>query len=161
THCSASASRNRISCRSSCAMPVRSRCGKARAPAGKRPGVSWVPVDAIEAMPLGACVPFVEPRQPLARFRVEPFARTPLGSCWDDISGEFELMSFAGKVWRLLVGIKDGMSLLFLLLFFMALYALLTARPSPAQVREGALLLELDGVVVEEKSEIDPFTVLL
>ncbi len=70
-------------------------------------------------------------------------------------------MSFAGKVWRLLVGIKDGMSLLFLLLFFMALYALLTARPSPAQVREGALLLELDGVVVEEKSEIDPFTVLL
>ena len=70
-------------------------------------------------------------------------------------------MSFAGKVWRLLVGIKDGMSLLFLLLFFMALYALLTARPSPAQVREGALLLELDGVVVEEKSEIDPLAVLL
>ncbi|RIV77951.1 signal peptide peptidase SppA [Pelagerythrobacter aerophilus] len=70
-------------------------------------------------------------------------------------------MSFAGKVWRLLVGIKDGMSLVFLLLFFMALYAILTARPSPAQVREGALLLELDGVVVEEKAEIDPLTVLL
>lgn len=70
-------------------------------------------------------------------------------------------MSFAGKVWRLLVGIKDGMSLIFLLLFFMALYAILTARPSPAQVREGALLLELDGVVVEEKSAIDPFAMLL
>ena len=70
-------------------------------------------------------------------------------------------MTFAGKVWRLLVGIKDGMSLLFLLLFFMALYAILTARPSPAQVREGALLLELDGVVVEEKSPIDPFAALL
>lgn len=70
-------------------------------------------------------------------------------------------MSFAGKVWRLLVGIKDGMSLVFLLLFFMALYAILTARPSPAQVREGALLLELDGVVVEEKAEIDPLAVLL
>ena len=27
-------------------------------------------------------------------------------------------MSFAGKVWRLLVGIKDGLTLLFLLLFF-------------------------------------------
>jgi protease-4 len=70
-------------------------------------------------------------------------------------------MSFAGKVWRLLVGIKDGMSLVFLLLFFMALYAILTARPSPAQVREGALLLELDGVIVEERSPIDPLAVLL
>lgn len=70
-------------------------------------------------------------------------------------------MGFAGKVWRLLVGIKDGMSLVFLLLFFMALYAILTARPSPAQVREGALLLELDGVVVEEQAPIDPIAVLL
>ncbi|WP_374408958.1 signal peptide peptidase SppA [Pelagerythrobacter sp.] len=70
-------------------------------------------------------------------------------------------MAFAGKVWRLLVGIKDGLSLVFLLLFFMALYAVLTARPSPAQVREGALLLELDGVVVEEKSPLDPLSVLL
>ena len=58
-------------------------------------------------------------------------------------------MSFVGKVWRLLVGIKDGLSLLFLLLFFFALYSVLTARPSPAQVRDGALLLQLDGVVVE------------
>ena len=70
-------------------------------------------------------------------------------------------MSFVGKVWRLLVGIKDGLSLLFLLLFFFALYSVLTARPSPAQVREGALLLELDGVVVEEKTPVDPFAVLL
>lgn len=70
-------------------------------------------------------------------------------------------MGFAGKVWRLLVGIKDGLSLVFLLLFFMALYAILTARPSPAQVREGALLLQLDGVVVEEKAPIDPLGVLL
>ena len=54
-------------------------------------------------------------------------------------------MSFAGKVWRLLVGIKDGLTLLFLLLFFGLLFALLTSRPSPVQVREGALLLNLDG----------------
>ena len=27
-------------------------------------------------------------------------------------------MSFAGKVWRLLVGIKDGMVLIFMLMFF-------------------------------------------
>ena len=37
---------------------------------------------------------------------------------------------------------------------------MLTARPSPAQVREGALLLELDGVVVEERTPIDPFEAL-
>ncbi|MBN9505035.1 MAG: signal peptide peptidase SppA [Altererythrobacter sp.] len=70
-------------------------------------------------------------------------------------------MSFAGKVWRLLVGIKDALSLIFLLLFFTALFAVLSARPSPGAVREGALLLDLDGTVVEEVSPIDPLTTLL
>ena len=70
-------------------------------------------------------------------------------------------MAFAGKVWKLLVGIKDGLSLIFLLLFFSLLFAILTARPSPAQVTDGALLLDLDGVVVEEASAIDPLQTLL
>ncbi|WP_210766526.1 hypothetical protein [Caenibius tardaugens] len=70
-------------------------------------------------------------------------------------------MSFAGKVWRLLVGVKDALALLFLLLFFIGLYAVLTTRPSPGQVRGGALLLELDGTVVEEASQTDPLQVLL
>lgn len=70
-------------------------------------------------------------------------------------------MSFAGKVWRLLVGIKDALALLFLLLFFSAMFALLSARPSPGLVRDGALLLSLDGVVVEEKSRVDPLSMIL
>lgn len=70
-------------------------------------------------------------------------------------------MVFARKVWALLVGIKDGLVLLFMLLFFMALYAALTARPSPGQVRDGALLLKLDGVVVEEPAQVDPFALLM
>lgn len=70
-------------------------------------------------------------------------------------------MSFAGKVWRLLVGIKDGLVLIFMLLFFVLLFAVLSARPSPGMVRDGALLLELDGFVVEEKSVVDPFEALL
>jgi protease-4 len=70
-------------------------------------------------------------------------------------------MSFAGKVWRLLVGIKDGLALLFLLLFFWALFMVLASRPSPGLVREGALLLELNGTVVEEVAPIDPLNVLL
>ena len=70
-------------------------------------------------------------------------------------------MSFAGKVWRLLVGIKDALALLFLLLFFWAVFAVLVSRPSPGAVREGALLLQLDGQVVEEVAPIDPLNVLL
>ncbi len=70
-------------------------------------------------------------------------------------------MSFAGKVWRLLVGIKDGLALLFLLLFFVGLFSLLSARPSPGQVREGALLLQLDGSIVEEASASDPLEILV
>lgn len=60
-------------------------------------------------------------------------------------------MVFAKMVWRLLVGIKDALVLLFMLLFFGALYAALSSGPAPkAQVREGALLVKLDGQVVEE-----------
>ncbi len=70
-------------------------------------------------------------------------------------------MSFARKIWHLIVAVKDGLSLVFLLLFFFALYSLLTARPNSAAVRDGALLLKLDGVVVEEKSRVDPISLLL
>jgi len=70
-------------------------------------------------------------------------------------------MSFAGKVWRLLVGIKDALVLLLLLLFFSALFAALSFRPSAAPVREGALLLDLGGFVVEEPAVLDPMEVLL
>ena len=59
------------------------------------------------------------------------------------------------------MAIKDGLALLLLLLFFMALYGVLMARPSPGAVREGALLLKLDGVVVEEPSIRDPLESLL
>lgn len=70
-------------------------------------------------------------------------------------------MEFARKVWKLLVAIKDGMALLFLLVFFMALYAILTIRPNPGQVQKGALLLQLDGMIVEEPSVPDPVALLL
>ncbi len=70
-------------------------------------------------------------------------------------------MSFAGKVWKLLVGIKDALVLVFMLLFFVTLFAVLSARPSPGQVRDGALLIDLDGYVVEEKTEVDPLEVLI
>jgi protease-4 len=70
-------------------------------------------------------------------------------------------MSFAGKVWRLLVGIKDALSLVFLLLFFWALYMVLSAHPNPAAVRKGALLIDLDGSVVEEAARVRPLDAVL
>jgi len=70
-------------------------------------------------------------------------------------------MSFAGKVWRLLVGIKDALVLLLLLAFFSLLFAALSFRPSAASVSGGALLLDLGGFVVEERAVLDPMEVLL
>ncbi|MFM5932003.1 MAG: signal peptide peptidase SppA [Novosphingobium sp.] len=69
-------------------------------------------------------------------------------------------MIFARKLWRVLVAIKDGLALLFLLLFFLGLYAVLSGRPTASQVRDGALLLKLDGTIVEEPQAIDPISAL-
>jgi len=69
-------------------------------------------------------------------------------------------MAFAKSVWRLLVAIKDGLVLALLLLFFGALYAALSARPAPPQLREGALLIEMKGAVVEELQKTDLKSVL-
>ena len=70
-------------------------------------------------------------------------------------------MSFARSIWRFLVGVKDALVLIFMLLFFAVLYMALTARPSAGGVREGALVLDLDGVIVEERTPVDPFAALL
>ncbi|MDT9597947.1 signal peptide peptidase SppA [Sphingosinicella rhizophila] len=62
-------------------------------------------------------------------------------------------MRFAGKVWRLLVGVKDGLVLLFMLLFFGFLYMFLSASPTVGSAH-GALLISLDGPVVEQPADI-------
>lgn len=72
-----------------------------------------------------------------------------------------ECMSFVGKAWKVLVGIKDALVLIFMLLFFLALFAVLSARPTPAQVREGALYMDMTGFVVEERTMISPLTTLV
>ncbi len=70
-------------------------------------------------------------------------------------------MSFIGKAWKIIVGIKDALVLVFMLLFFLALFAILSAAPNPGQVREGALYIDLTGYVVEERAAIDPLGALL
>src|SRR3546814_18650208 len=65
--------------------------------------------------------------------------------------------SFPRKVWHLLVAIKAALALIFLLLFFVLLFGLLTARQSAAlPVSAGALLPTLDGFVSEPTTDVDP-----
>jgi protease-4 len=60
-------------------------------------------------------------------------------------------MRFARAIWKLLVGIKDALVLVFMLMFFGLLYVALSVRPAP--VGEGVLALDLDGTVVEQASK--------
>jgi len=62
-------------------------------------------------------------------------------------------MRFVGKVWKLLVGIKDGLVLLFMLLFFVFLYAAMSSRPTVGAGAKGALLLDIKGPIVEQARE--------
>jgi len=61
-------------------------------------------------------------------------------------------MTLAQTAWRILVGIKDGLVLFFMLLFFGLIYALLNAGPNAGAVRDGALVLKLNGSIVEMAS---------
>jgi protease-4 len=62
--------------------------------------------------------------------------------------------------WRLLVGIKDALVLVAMLLFFGLLFAALAARPGGKAITDGALLLDLNGSIVEQPSEPAPFAAL-
>jgi len=59
--------------------------------------------------------------------------------------------------WKILVGIKDGLVLIFMLLFFTGLFMALQGRPNQAAIRDGALVVSLDGTLVEQPEEADPF----
>ena len=66
-------------------------------------------------------------------------------------------MKSLGLIWRILVGIKDFLVLCVLALFFIGLSALLTSA-KPATVPNGAaLVLAMDGALVDQASETSPF----
>jgi len=67
-------------------------------------------------------------------------------------------MRFVRAIWKLLVGVKDALVLLFMLLFFGLLYAALSARP--AAIHDGVLAMDLDGVLVEQASRPDALAAL-
>ncbi|WP_242149720.1 signal peptide peptidase SppA [Sphingomonas sp. BAUL-RG-20F-R05-02] len=59
-------------------------------------------------------------------------------------------MKLVRGAWKLLVGIKDALVLIAMLLFFGVLFGALAARPGGSGNRAGALLLKLDGPIVEQ-----------
>ncbi|MGN6376708.1 MAG: signal peptide peptidase SppA [Sphingomonas sp.] len=69
-------------------------------------------------------------------------------------------MKLVKGAWKILVGIKDALVLVFMLLFFGALFAALNARGGPATIDNGALLLDLDGTIVEQPHSISPTALL-
>ncbi len=65
-------------------------------------------------------------------------------------------MKLVKGAWKILVAIKDGLVLIFMLLFFSTLFALLSARPNVAAIHDGALVMALDGALVEQPEAPDP-----
>jgi hypothetical protein len=89
---------------------------------------------------------------PLLRLQYRPRELAP-----DQLLFAGNHMRFVGKVWRLLVGIKDGLVLILMLLLFGTLYAALSASPRVPASTRGALLLKLTGTLVEQPATAEPF----
>ena len=69
-------------------------------------------------------------------------------------------MKLVRGAWKLLVAIKDGLVLIAMLLFFGLLFAALNARPGMKPIKNGALVLDLDGTIVEQPEEPAAFAAL-
>ena len=69
-------------------------------------------------------------------------------------------MKLVRGAWTLLVGIKDALVLVAMLLFFALLFAALNSRPSTPTIKDGALLLNLDGPIVEQPEEVAPLALI-
>lgn len=70
------------------------------------------------------------------------------------------VMKVLRGLWALLVGIKDALVLIAMLLFFGLLFAALSIAPNPTAPTAGALVLDLSGTLVEQPAEADPFALL-
>jgi protease-4 len=70
-------------------------------------------------------------------------------------------MQFLKSVWGFLVGVKDALVLLFMLLLFGALWASFSMRTPMAKVPDGAALnIEMDGLLVDQATDPTPLALL-
>lgn len=65
-------------------------------------------------------------------------------------------MKLVRGAWKILVGIKDFLVLVFMLLFFTALFAALSHRPNKAGIHDGALVIAFNGTLSEQPEDSDP-----
>src|SRR5262245_43146570 len=65
-------------------------------------------------------------------------------------------MRFLGFVWRFLVGLKDMLVLLLMLLFFGAWFVGLSSQPRVGTGARGQMLPNLSGTIVEEPAQPKP-----
>lgn len=70
-------------------------------------------------------------------------------------------MQFLKGAWRFLVGVKDALVLLFMLLIFGVLWAVMSSNSPRITVPDGAALnINLDGVLVDQVSERSPLALV-
>lgn len=69
-------------------------------------------------------------------------------------------MKLVRGLWKLLVGIKDGLVLIAMLIFFGTLFLALSIKPNSSLPASGALVIDLNGTLVEQPAETDPLTLL-
>ena len=62
-------------------------------------------------------------------------------------------MGVVRGIWRVLVGVKDALSLLLLLLFFAVLWSAMHGKSTLIVPDGAALVLNLDGQIVDQASE--------
>ncbi|MET0308681.1 MAG: signal peptide peptidase SppA [Sphingomonas sp.] len=66
-------------------------------------------------------------------------------------------MKLVRGAWKILVGIKDFLVLALLLLFFGGLFTVLSHKPNVAAIRDGALVVALEGTLTEQPEQPDPW----
>ncbi|MET0376025.1 MAG: S49 family peptidase [Rhizorhabdus sp.] len=64
-------------------------------------------------------------------------------------------MKLVRGIWKLLVGIKDVLVLVAMLIFFALLFLALSISPNSAVPSSGALVVDLSGTLVEQPAETD------
>jgi protease IV len=69
-------------------------------------------------------------------------------------------MVIAKRIWSVLVALKDGLVLIAMLIFFGLLFMVLSSTEGPSPYDGGALIVDLDGVLVEQPEEIDPLALI-
>lgn len=69
-------------------------------------------------------------------------------------------MKLVRGLWALLVGVKDALVLLAMLIFFSALFFALSVKPNTTVPGSGALLLDLRGALVEQPADADALSLI-